>query len=97
MTSRQDAKHERALKALLKLPDNRRCADCDTLVSFVCVARAASATDLPRVPAQSMDNDVQRPAEGSGCDAGPHFRCRRGQGLRCHAKCRRPLRVGTLC
>ena len=31
--ARQDAKHERALKALLKLPDNRRCADCDTLVS----------------------------------------------------------------
>jgi len=30
--ARQDAKHERALKALLKLPDNRRCADCDTLV-----------------------------------------------------------------
>ena len=25
-------KHERILRALLKLPDNRRCADCDTLV-----------------------------------------------------------------
>ena len=25
-------KHERTLRALLKLPDNRRCADCDTLV-----------------------------------------------------------------
>ena len=31
-SARQDAKHERALKALLKLPDNRRCAVCDTLV-----------------------------------------------------------------
>lgn len=25
-------KHERMLRALLKLPDNRRCADCDMLV-----------------------------------------------------------------
>lgn len=32
MSSRQDVKHERILRALLKLPDNRRCADCDTLV-----------------------------------------------------------------
>lgn len=32
MGSRLDVKHERTLRALLKLPDNRRCADCDTLV-----------------------------------------------------------------
>jgi len=32
MAARLDAKHERILRALLKLPDNRRCADCDTLV-----------------------------------------------------------------
>lgn len=27
-----DAKHEKILKALLRLPDNRKCAVCDTLV-----------------------------------------------------------------
>lgn len=32
MGARLDAKYERTLRALLKLPDNRRCADCDTLV-----------------------------------------------------------------
>ena len=33
MASRLDAKHERILRALLKQADNRRCADCETLVS----------------------------------------------------------------
>lgn len=32
-SSKLDAKHERTLKALLKLPDNRRCAVCESLVS----------------------------------------------------------------
>lgn len=30
-----EAKHEKILKDLVKLPDNRRCADCDSLVSAV--------------------------------------------------------------
>ena len=33
MASRLDTKHERILRALLKQADNRRCADCETLVS----------------------------------------------------------------
>lgn len=35
MSSRLDVKHERILRSLLKLPDNRRCADCDTLVRLM--------------------------------------------------------------
>lgn len=30
-----DAKHEKILKALLRLPENKRCAVCDTLVRFL--------------------------------------------------------------
>lgn len=32
MGSRQDAKNEKALKELLKLPENRRCFNCENLV-----------------------------------------------------------------
>ncbi len=31
-SSKLDAKHERTLRTLLKQPDNRRCAVCETLV-----------------------------------------------------------------
>lgn len=32
MGSRQDAKQEKIIKELLRLPDNRRCVNCDSLV-----------------------------------------------------------------
>lgn len=51
-SARQDAKHERALKALLKLEDNRKCADCDTLVR-----ERKESPHAPRAPSTSKGGD----------------------------------------
>lgn len=71
-----DAKHEKILKALLRLPENKRCAVCDTLV------RLAKLSIL-QLQGVKLKNDAQLLTTRL-CVAGASIRCCQFQYIRLH-------------
>ena len=54
MTARQDAKHEKILKGLLKQNENRQCANCGSLVGGCFLALPTTVRQLLPTPGVSL-------------------------------------------
>lgn len=77
MGSRQDQKHEKLLRELLKLPDNKRCPNCDSIVSrrgaqapLICDDPGPAERRAGRPAIRSTPRGLQAPGQ-SLCSARP--------------------------
>ena len=87
-SSKLDAKHERMLKALLKLPDNRRCAVCESLVRGSHRVLAGLVCEQAWLRKLTLRCFMLR--------AGPAVCCHQLQYVRVHQLQRRPVRPALL-